>query len=144
MKEADYAKITYETTMHFAAVLARLNPQMVMVYVSGRGTDGTEQGRLMWARVKGKTENALMKLPLKAVFNFRPAVMKPVKGQKNLKAAYRAALWLFSVFKLLFPGLTMTLDEVGEAMLRCVVAGAPKHVLEVADIQALAREGGSA
>src|SRR5262249_45267295 len=119
--------------------LARLNPHLVMIHVSGRGTDGTEQGKVMWARVKGQAENALMKLPFKAVFNFRPAVMQPVDGQKHVKAAYRAALWLYPLWKTLFPGSAMTLNEVGRAMIRCVVEGAPKRVLEVTDIQALAR-----
>jgi uncharacterized protein YbjT (DUF2867 family) len=139
MTEADYTKVTYDTPVHFATVLARLNPRMVMVHVSGTATDGTEHGRIMWARVKGKAENALMKLPFKAVFNFRPGVMKPVAGQKNLKTAYRSVLWLYPLVKLLFPGSAMTLNEVARAMLRCVVEGAPKRVLEVADIQALAR-----
>jgi len=81
LSEADYTRITYDTPVHFATVLARLNPKLVMVHVSGRSTDSTEQGKVMWARVKGKAENDLMKLPLKAVYNFRPALMKPVAGR---------------------------------------------------------------
>jgi uncharacterized protein YbjT (DUF2867 family) len=138
MSEADYTKVTYDTPLRFATVLSRLNPGMVLTHISGAATDGSEQGRIMWARVKGRAENALMKLPFKGVFNFRPGVMKPVAGQKNLKAGYRAVLWLYPLASLLFPRSTMTLDEVGSAMLRCVVEGAPKQVLEVADIKALA------
>ncbi len=139
MSEADYTKITYDTPLHFAKVLARINPRMVMVHVSGRSTDSTEQGKVMWARVKGKAENDLMKLPFKGVFNVRPALMKPVAGQTHVKTSFRAVLWLYPVFAALFPGSAMTLNDVGRAMLRCVVAGAPKQVLEVADMQQLAR-----
>ncbi len=139
LSEADYTRTTYDTPLHVAAVLARLNPGMVMAHVSGRSTDSTEQGNVMWARVKGRAENALMKLPFKAVYNFRPALMKPVAGQKNVKPAFKPVLWLYPVWKALFPGSAMTLDEVGQAMLRCVIEGAPKHVLEVADMQELAR-----
>jgi uncharacterized protein YbjT (DUF2867 family) len=139
MSEAEYTKITYDTPLHFATVLARLNPQMVIVHVSGRSSDSTEQGKVMWARVKGKAENALMKLPFKAAFNFRPALMKPVAGQRRVKAAFKPVLFLYPMWKALFPGSAMTLDEVGDAMLRCVLDGAPKHVLEVVDMQALTR-----
>ena len=139
LSEADYERTTYDVPLHVATVLARLNPGMVLVHVSGRSTDSTEQGKVRWARVKGKAENALMKLPFKAVYNVRPALMKPVAGQRNVKPAFKPVLWLYPVWKALLPGLTMTLDEVGQAMLRCVVAGAPRPVLEVADLQALAR-----
>jgi uncharacterized protein YbjT (DUF2867 family) len=137
MSEADYTRVTYDTPVHFATVLARLNPGMVMTYVTGRSTDSTEQGKVMWARVKGRAENALMKLPFKGIYNFRPALMKPVAGQKNVKAAFKPVLWLYPVWKALAPGSSMTLDEIGEAMIRCVTSGAPKQVLEVADLQAL-------
>lgn len=136
MSEADYTVVTYDTPVAFAATLARLNPDMVLVHVSGARTDGTEQGKVMWARVKGKAENALGRLGFRAVYNFRPGLMKPVRGQKNLKRSYRLALPLLPVMGLLFPALT--LDDVGKAMIRCVVSGAPKSVLEVPDIAALA------
>lgn len=139
MSEPDYVKITYDTPMHFASALARLNPGMVLVHVSGRSTDSTEQGKVMWARVKGRAENALSKLPFKAVFHFRPALMKPVAGQRAVKASFKPVLWLYPVWKALFPGIAMTLDEIGEAFLKCVTAGAPKAVLEVKDLQALVR-----
>jgi uncharacterized protein YbjT (DUF2867 family) len=141
MSEADYTKITLDTPLHVAAVLARLNPRMVMVHVSGRGTDGSEQGKVMWARVKGRAENALTKLPFKAVFHFRPALMKPVAGQRQVKAAFKPVIWLFPLFKVLAPGMAMTLDDVADAMIRCALDGAPEAVLEVSDIQALARGG---
>jgi uncharacterized protein YbjT (DUF2867 family) len=136
MKEADYAAITYETPLAFAQTLARLNPGMVLVHVSGAHTDGSEQGRVMWARVKGKAENALARLPFKAVYNFRPSLMKPAPGQKNVKRSYRAALVLYPVLNLFLPGIP--LRQVGLAMINCVRFGAPKGVLEAADIKAQA------
>jgi uncharacterized protein YbjT (DUF2867 family) len=139
LSEVDYTRTTYQAPLHVATALARLNPGMVLVHVSGRATDTTEQGPVMWARVKGRAENALMKLPFRAVYNVRPALMKPVVGQRSVKPVFKPVLWLYPVWKALFPGLAMTLDEVGQAMLRCVVDGAPKQVLEVVDLQALAR-----
>jgi uncharacterized protein YbjT (DUF2867 family) len=136
MKEPEYTAITYDTPLAFATQLARLNPGMVLTHISGAHTDGTEQGKVMWARVKGKAENALMRLPFRGVYNFRPGLMKPVDGQKNLKRSYRAVLPLYPLIKLIFPALT--LEEVARAMIRCVQSGAPKQVLEVPDIKALA------
>jgi uncharacterized protein YbjT (DUF2867 family) len=135
MSEADYTRIAYDTPLAFAQTLARLNPSLVLVHVSGSHTDGSEQGKIMWARVKGKAENALMRLPLRAVYNMRPSLMKPVPGQKNLKTSYRLLLPLYPLLNLFFPGLG--LNQVGRAMIRCVREGAPKHVLEPADIAAL-------
>jgi uncharacterized protein YbjT (DUF2867 family) len=140
MSEADYTLITYDTPLRFAETLVRLNPNMVFIYVSGSHTDSSEQGKVMWARVKGKAENALMRLPFKAVYNFRPSLMKPVPGQKHVKAAFRAALVLYPVARLFFPG--MELRDVGRAMIHAVRFGAPKGVLEVADIRALVSAGG--
>jgi uncharacterized protein YbjT (DUF2867 family) len=135
MSEAEYTKITYDTPLAFAQTLARLNPNLVLVHVSGSHTDGTEQGKVMWARVKGKAENALMRLPFRGVYNMRPGLMKPVIGQRNLKRSYRFMLAFYPVMNLFFPGLT--LNQVGRAMLRCASDGAPKQVLEPADIAAL-------
>lgn len=135
MNEAEYTKITYDTPLAFSQTLARLNPNLVLVHVSGSHTDGTEQGKIMWARVKGKAENALMRLPFRGVYNMRPSLMKPVPGQKNLKRSYRILLVFYPVMNLFFPGLT--LNQVGRAMIRCVREGAPKQVLEPADIAAL-------
>jgi uncharacterized protein YbjT (DUF2867 family) len=134
MSEADYTRITFDTPLHVAKVLA--DERMVFVHVSGASTDGTEKGRVMWARVKGRTENALMKLPFRGVYNFRPGLMKPVNGQQNIKTSYRVGLVLLPVLGLFLPVLTLT--EVANAMLNCVRRGAPKHVLEVADIKAMA------
>lgn len=133
--EAEYTRITYDTPLAFAQTLARLNPNLVLVHVSGSHTDGTEQGKVMWARVKGKAENALMRLPLRGVYNMRPSLMKPVPGQKNVKTSYRILLVLYPLMSLFFHGLS--LNQVGRAMIRCVRDGAPKRVLEPADIEAL-------
>lgn len=136
MNEADYTVVTYDTPVAFATTLARLNPGMVLTHVSGAHTDGTEKGRVMWARVKGRAENALVRLPFKGVYNFRPGLMTPKPGQKHVKALFRAALVLAPVMKLFLPALT--LQQVGRAMIRCVESGAPKQVLEVPDIAQLA------
>lgn len=138
MSEADYTVVTYDTPVAFATALARMNPEMVLTHVSGASTDGTEKGRVMWARVKGRAENALSRLPFRGVYHFRPGLMTPMPGQKHVKALFRAALVLAPVMKLIFPALTLA--QVAQAMIRCVKSGAPKHVLEVADIAALAAE----
>ena len=139
MSEADYTVVAYDTPVEFATTLARLNPGMVFTYVTGAHTDGSEKGRVMWARVKGRAENALVRLPFKGVYNFRPGLMTPKPGQKHVKALFRAALVLAPVVKLFMPALT--LEQVGRAMIRCVKSGAPKAVLEVPDIAALAASG---
>jgi uncharacterized protein YbjT (DUF2867 family) len=139
MSEADYTVIAYDTPVEFATTLARLNPNLVFTYVTGTHTDSTETGRVMWARVKGRAENALMRLPFRGVYNFRPGLMTPKPGQKHVKALFRAALVLAPVVKLFMPALT--LEEVGRAMIRCVKSGAPKQVLEISDIAALAANG---
>ncbi len=136
MTEAEYTAISYDTALTFGQTVARLNPGLVLVHVSGAGTDGSEQGRVMWARVKGKAENALARLPLKAVYNFRPSLMKPAPGQKNVKRSYRAALVLYPLLNLFLPGIP--LRKVGLAMINCVRFGAPKGVLEAKDIKAQA------
>jgi len=135
MSEAEYTTLTYDTPLAFATTLARLNPNLVLVHISGASTDSSEQGRVMWARVKGRAENALSRLPLRAVYHFRPGLMKPVAGQKNLKRLYRVLSVFYPLLTLFFSALS--LHEVGRAMIRCVQSGAPKSVLEVADIQAL-------
>ncbi len=136
MSEADYTAVTYDTTVAFATTLARLNPTMVFTYVTGMRTDSTERGKTMWARVKGRTENALMRLPFRGVYNFRPGLMTPKRGQKHLKTSYRVALVFAPVLKVFFRSLT--LSQVGQAMIQCVKSGAPKQILEIADIAALA------
>ena len=135
MSEADYTTISHDIPVAFATTLARLNPTMVFTYVTGARTDSTEHGKTMWARVKGRAENALMRLPFKGVYNFRPGLMTPKPGQKHLKTSYRVALLFAPVLKLFFRSLT--LSQVGRAMIRCAQSGAPKQVLEIADIAAL-------
>lgn len=139
MGEEEYRNLTYDLTMHVAGTLSRLNPDMTFCYVSGAGTDGTEKGRLMWARVKGKTENDLMKLPFKRVFAFRPAFMEPTKGLKNTHGYYKVMRPLFPLFRALFPRYISTLKEVGLAMINAAGRGYGKQVLEVEDINALAK-----
>jgi uncharacterized protein YbjT (DUF2867 family) len=140
MKQHEYYRITHDLTMNLAETLCRLNPDMTFCYVSGAGTDGTEKGRLMWARVKGKTENDLMKLPFKAVYAFRPAFMKPTKGLKNILPAYKYISWLYPVAHSLFPDYFGTLKDVGLAMINCVLSGTEKKVLEAKDIEEIAKK----
>jgi uncharacterized protein YbjT (DUF2867 family) len=139
MKEAEYQRITYDTTLRFAETLVTLNPGMVFDYVSGSHTDSSEKGKVMWARVKGKTENALMKLSFKKVYNFRPGFMKPTPGQKNIKGLYKVLSSLYPLLRLLLPRQVSTLREVGLAMINSVLKGYPKPILEVEDIKLLAQ-----
>jgi hypothetical protein len=141
MNEEEYRRTTYDLTMHVATTLSRLNPQMTFCYVSGQGTDSTEQGKLMWARVKGKTENDLTRLPFKAVFLFRPGLMKPVAGQKNIKPLFKIAGLLYAIVKTISPRSACTLEEVGRAMLRVSTEGYPKKILDVPDILDRGRGG---
>jgi uncharacterized protein YbjT (DUF2867 family) len=139
MKEQDYTRITYNLTMQAATTLAKLNPEMTFCYVSGTGTDSTEHGRMMWARVKGKTENDLKKLPFKSVYLFRPGLMKPVEDQKNIKPILKAAVLLYPLLKFLSPGNVCTLEDVGLAMIHATQVGYHKHILENLDITQLAK-----
>ena len=134
MKEPEYYKLTYTLTLHVAQTLSRLNPDMTFCYVSGASTDSTEKGKQMWARVKGKTENDLAKLPFKQEFNFRPGLMKASKGAKNLPSIYRYLAWLYPVLHWLFPSKSCTLAEVGQAMINVTLDGYPTRILEVKDI----------
>ena len=136
MDEAKYTAITYDTVVAFASTLARLNPSMTLVHVSGAHTDGSEQGKVMWARVKGRAENALLRLPFKAVYNFRPSLMKPTPGQKFVKGGYLLIRILYPLLSLVFPG--MALRDVARAMINATRFGASKGVLEVRDIAELA------
>ena len=138
MKEKDYHRVTYDLTLHMATILADQNPGMTFCYVSGAGTDSTEHGKLMWARVKGQTENDLMRLPFKAAYMFRPGFMKPTKGLKNTLKGYMFFAWLYPVVRPLFPNFVSTLQEVGLAMINAATRGYEKPVLEVKDIVKLA------
>jgi len=144
MSEADYAHITYDLTLSVAKTLQRLNAMMTFVYVSGAGTDSTERGKSMWARVKGKTENALLALPFKAVYLFRPGIIQPLHGVKSKTNAYRLLypiLWPFIVIaRPLMPGVILTTVNVGLAMLNAARRGEGDRVLESKDIYQLSRQ----
>lgn len=134
MTEAEYTRITYDITLHFAKAVLRQNPNMVFNYVSGVYTDKTESGKIMWARVKGRTENALRKLGFRAAYNFRPGFMKPFEGQKNIKWFFKPMIWIFPI---VLPSKTLTLQEVGKAMINAVLKGYPTSTLEIKDIKNL-------
>ncbi len=135
MKEPEYTRITYTLTMAFASTLAQLNPDMSFCYVSGASTDSSEKGKIMWARVKGKTENDLTKLPFRQVYNFRPAFMTPTNGLKNVNSYYKYVSWLVPVLRLILPNSISTLKVVGLAMINVTLKGYEKQVLEVVDIK---------
>ncbi|MBD3583289.1 NAD-dependent epimerase/dehydratase family protein [Flavobacterium selenitireducens] len=135
MGEEKYKRITYDTTLSFAKAFLDANPNSVFHYVSGSHTDSTESARLMWARVKGKTENDLMRLPFKAVYNFRPGVMLPMKGQKNWKTLYE---WMGKMMKFIAPKSVLSVGDVGRAMIKATSKGYSRHILEVADIRIVA------
>lgn len=134
MKEPEYTKVTYTLTMGIAKVLVARNPRMTFCYVSGQGTDSTEKGRSMWARVKGKTENDLLKLGFHQVFNFRPGMMKPLRGQRNVLTLYRLLGWMFPLFRLILPSAACTLRELAQAMIEVTLRGFMKPVVEVRDM----------
>jgi uncharacterized protein YbjT (DUF2867 family) len=141
MKEDDYRRITYDLTMAAATVLARLNPGMTFTYVTGSGTDSSERGSSMWARVKGATENALLRLPFKAAYMFRPGVIQPLHGARSKTPLYNGIYVvispLLSLAYRLWPDKMTTTEQVGRAMLAVARHGAPKALLEVPDINAL-------
>ena len=137
MSEAEYTRVSYDMVLRFAETLARLNPKMIFTHVTGMHTDGTEKGRVMWARVKGRAENALMRVGFAEVYNFRPGLMKPTKGQRSIKTLYKVLLVLLPVMRL-FTSM-LTLKQVGQAMIHAVTKGYDKSVLEIEDIAALAK-----
>jgi hypothetical protein len=141
-KEDEYKRITYDLTMNFANSLVKLNPEMTFCYVSGVGTDSSEKGRSMWARVKGKTENDLMKLPFKAAYMFRPGYIQPTKGLKNTYKAYKIFAPFYPLIKLLFSKYATTLKEIGLAMINVTLYGSDKKVLECKDIIRQSKVGG--
>jgi uncharacterized protein YbjT (DUF2867 family) len=137
MKEKQYFELTYTLTMNAARIMVAQSPQMQFCYVSGANTDSTEKGRSMWARVKGKTENDLMKLPFKKVYAFRPGYMQPTPGLKNVNKFYFLFTWLYPLWKVLFPNFVTTLKQLGLAMINVVIKGYDKSVIEVKDIKIL-------
>jgi uncharacterized protein YbjT (DUF2867 family) len=145
MKEKDYERVTYGITLAAATILAQLNPSMTFIYVSGMGTDSTEKGRIMWARVKGKTENALLRLPFKAVYLFRPAFIQPLHGIKSRTGIYRMLYTLsaplFPLLNAVFPHYLTTTEKIGRAMINVAMRGYPKPILEPRDINSIATAG---
>lgn len=140
MKEKEFYRLTYTLTMNFATTVAAQNNDMIFCYISGASTDSSEKGRMMWARVKGKTENDLMKLPFKKMYAFRPGYMQPTKGLKNTLKPYKYISWLYPLLRAIFPRRVSTLKELGLAMIQVTLKGYPKNILEVKDIVALAKE----
>jgi uncharacterized protein YbjT (DUF2867 family) len=142
MTEKDYEHVTYGITIAAAATLARLNPKMVFSYVSGTGTDSSEKGRMMWARVKGKTENALLRLPFAAAYMFRPGFIEPANGEVSRTKLYRISYVIAKPFlpliRLLFRNQILTTHQIARAMLNLVTHPYPKHILEIKDIRAAA------
>ena len=141
MSEADYRRITYDLTLAAAGALARLNPGMIFIYVSGQGTDSSERGRVMWARIKGATENALLRLPFKAAYMFRPGLIRPLNGVRSKTPLYHAfyaasapLLWLLAR---LFPRQIVSTEQMGRAMIAAAHNGAPTSLLEPPDISRL-------
>ncbi|MGG9961234.1 NAD-dependent epimerase/dehydratase family protein [Ferruginibacter sp. SUN106] len=137
MKEEKFRQITYDTTMAFAKSVQAVNNNMVFTYVSGSLTDSSEKGKVMWARVKGKTENDLAKLGFKGEYNFRPGVMLPFPEQKNWKSLYK---FIARIMKMLVPSKIITMQELGRAMINAATIGYAKTILEIADIKALAKQ----
>jgi uncharacterized protein YbjT (DUF2867 family) len=141
MKEADYERVTYGIAVAAAETLARLNPQMTFVFVSGSGSDSSEKGRVMWARVKGKTENAILRLPFKGAYVFRPGVIQPLHGIRSRTTAYNVGYVvlrpLIPLLRWALPGQILTTEQMGRAMLKVARNGASKRILESRDINAL-------
>ncbi len=140
MKEADYFRLTYELTTYVASVLLKLNSDMTFCYISGAGTDSSEKGNTMWARIKGKTENELLKMPFKSAYMFRPGFIQPMGGEKSKTKLYNL---LIPVFKLLyfflkhFEGFTTNTEVLGKAMIKAASTGYDKKILESRDINSI-------
>lgn len=140
MTEADYRHVTYDIAKAAAESLCRLNPQMMFLYVSAAGADSSEQGRIMWARIKGKAENAILRMPFAAAYVFRPAVVEPLHGIRSKTTSYRVlyglAKPLLPTLRWAFPDFILTTGQIGRAMLAVARNGAPKRILESRDIRA--------
>jgi uncharacterized protein YbjT (DUF2867 family) len=138
MKMDAYRRVTYDLTMHFGETVSRLNKNMVFIYVSGAGTDATEKGRIEWARIKGKTENDLRKLPFRRVYGYRPGFIKPLAGQKKAHAFYSYINWFFPLGKKLSPDHFNTMQELGLSMIRLAVNEYPEDTIYGRDISKIA------
>jgi len=138
LKEEEYKKITFDYTMALAWALVEINPEMTFTYVSGQGTDSTEKGRIMWARVKGKTENDLLNLGFKQAFMFRPGTIIPLRGIKSRTKGYQFMydyfMWLVKIIKVLAPNSVVNSTQVGLAMINSMLKGYDKKVLRPKDI----------
>ena len=143
MSETDYRRVTYDLTVGVAQTLVRLDPGMTFVYITGAGTDSSEHGRTMWARVKGQTENALLRMPFKGAYMFRPGLIQPLHGIHSKTGSYRIVymlLWPFMpILKALAPNSVTTTERVGRAMIRVALDGAPTHILGTREINALGK-----
>ena len=141
LKEPEYFKLTYQLTTAFAKTFLQASPDSSFVYVSGAGTDSSEQGKSMWARVKGKTENDLLRMGFRKAFMFRPGYIQPIPGMKFTLPMYRYVKWSYPFLRKAFPKYVSALEEIGLAMIHCIRMGYPQNVLEVSDInQAAANE----
>ena len=142
MDEKEYQRITYGFTIAAAETLCRLNPKMVFIYVSGTGTDSSEKGRMMWARVKGRTENALLRMPFAAAYMFRPGFIEPAHGEISRNKLYRVLFTIakpvLPLLRRMFPSQILTTEQIGRAMINLVTHPYPKHILELKDIRAVA------
>ncbi len=137
--DEEFYKIAYTLTMSVANTLVKVNPALTFCYISGAGTDSTEKGRTAWARTKGKTENDLLKLSFKAVFNFRPGYLHPIKGLKNTLSYYKYITWMYPFFKLIGGNYVSTLADLGTAMIKVCKNGYSKNAIEVPEINQLAK-----
>ena len=136
-KEPAFTKVTYDLTMHFGMTLSKLNPEMTFCYISGAGTN--ESGKLMWQRVKGKTESDLMKLPFRQAYNFRPGIIRSTKGLKHTLPLYKWLSWMLPIIKTIAPQSIVTLKQIGDAMINATTKGYEKKILEVKDIIKLSK-----
>lgn len=132
MEKEKYRKLTYDLTMDFASALHKINPQMTFCYVSGAGTSSGENSRLDWANVKGKTENDLLNIGFKAVYNYRPGVMLPAEGQEKWRTSY---LWIGKIWKFFAPKSVLKIETVGKSMIEVTRSGYVDSVLEISDIR---------
>ena len=139
LDEEKFTHLTYDLTMALAKPLAELNPDMTLTYVSGAGTDSSEKGRSMWARVKGRTENHLLAMPFKQAFMFRPGGIIASKGQNNIKTVYKILAPILPIFNTLMPKMVSTAKDIGLAMINATLYGYDKQVIEVVDIKQLAK-----
>lgn len=140
--EEEYTRLTYTLTLDFATILASYNPDMTFCYISGASTDSSEKGKTMWARVKGKTENDLMKLPFKQVYNFRPGGIEPflpLRPSQTYYKTYKYLRWLLALMKVITPNMVITLKDLSASMINASLIGYSKNILEMKDMKMLAK-----